>query len=383
MRKISILHIIGGLNVGGAEKSLLLLLKNIDRNQFNPIIITMFSDVKNDFFYNDFRNLGIPVYSLHLKSWRDYKTFLQFKNIVQKHKIDISHSHYGLLEFYGPLFSRLAGIKKCVYTKHNLRQKTGYLYKIQRIILNKILISRICSISKTVTRFLITNEYADNSKITLIYNPIDIPKSKGSEKSALKREFNIPENRFIIGNTNRYDPVKGFELFYRVIKELCDRKLNVHAIVMGSGSAKKVHEDLINTFQIKKHVDIIPFQKDMQKIYPMLDCFLITSKHTEGFGMTIIEAMSNGIPVIGLNVGCIPEIVKHNVTGLCPFPAKYQDKFNEDDITAGKYLAESIEMLIKDKKRYQQFSEQSRQHARNYDTKIFTKKIENIYLDLM
>lgn len=339
----------------------------------------MYSDIKNDFFYNDFKKLNIPIYSLLLKSWRDFHTFFQFKSIVKKHKVDISHSHYGLLEFYGPLFSYLAGIRKCFYTKHNLRRKHGVLFSIQRIILNRFLVLRIFSISKTVSQFMIKHEYANPSKISLIYNPIDIPQFKIQNKSILKNRFNIPSEKFIIGNTNRFDPVKGFELFYLTIRELAERKLNVYAIVMGSGPAQKIHEDLINIFQISEYVAILPFQKDMQKIYPLLDCYLITSKHTEGFGMTIVEAMSNGIPVVGLNIGCIPEIVINNVTGLCPYPEKHLSAFNGNDITAGKYLADAISALITDRPLYKRLSRNSFKISQKYSTLTFTKKIERYY----
>ena len=75
MKQINVLHIIGSLQLGGAEKSLLLLLQNIDRAKFNPVVVTMYSDGLNDFFSDDFRKLNIPLYHLHLKSWRDIETF--------------------------------------------------------------------------------------------------------------------------------------------------------------------------------------------------------------------------------------------------------------------------------------------------------------------
>ena len=383
MKKINVLHIIGGLNVGGAEKSLYLLLKHINRDQFNPVVVTMFSDVKNDFFYQDFTDLKIPIYSLNLKSWRDIKTFRQFRQIIKKHKIDISHSHYGLLEFYGPLFSKLAGVKKCIYTKHNIRQKTGLIFKIQRIVLNRLLVSKICSISDSVTDYIIKNEFPSRKKISLVYNPINIPDTTNIDKNILKNRFNVPADKFIIGNTNRYDSSKGFDIFYSVIRTLLKNGQSIHALVMGSGDNRRIQEELVEKYGVADFVTIVPFQKDMDKIYPMLDCFVITSKHTEGFGMAMVEALAWGIPVVGLNIGCIPEIIQNNKTGLVPFPLKKQLKLeNNQEKPAAQYLANAISSLIHDHKKYFQLSKNAVEFAKQFDTKIFTEKIEDIYLEL-
>lgn len=383
MKKINVLHIIGGLNVGGAEKSLYLLLKHINRKQFNPVVVTMFSNAKNDFFYQDFAELKIPAYSLNLKSWRDIKTFRQLRQIIKKHKIDLSHSHYGLLEFYGPLFSKLAGVKKCIYTKHNIRQKTGLIFKIQRIVLNKLLVSKILSISDSVTDYLTKNEFSNRSKITLVYNPINIPDADNIDKNILKKQFNIPADKFIIGNTNRYDSCKGFDIYYSVIRILLKNGQAVHALVMGSGDNRRIQEELIEKYDLADFVTIIPFQKDMDKIYPMLDCFVITSKHTEGFGMAMAEALAWGIPVVGLNIGCIPEIILNNKTGLVPFPLKKQLKLESNqEKPAARYLANAISSLIHDHEKYSQLSKNAVEFAKQFDTKIFTEKIENIYFEL-
>jgi hypothetical protein len=79
MKKINVLHIIGSLQVGGAEKSLLLLLNNIDRQRFNPVVVPCIRTLVNDFFYEDFRKLNLRSYHLHLRSWRDVATFRQLR----------------------------------------------------------------------------------------------------------------------------------------------------------------------------------------------------------------------------------------------------------------------------------------------------------------
>lgn len=383
MKKINIVHIIGNLKLGGAEKSLLLFMQNIDRDKYNPIIITMFDSDENDFFYEDFKRLEIPIYHLKLKSWRDNNTFLALRKIIKKHKIDISHSHYGILEFYGVLFSRLAGVKHCIYTKHNIRKKSDNLYKFQRILLNKFLSQKVLSISKTVSNFLINDEYTPPSKIELVHNPILLSNTK-INANELKDKYHIPKDKFIIGNTNRYAPCKGFYIFYKTIQTLIQNNKEVHAIITSSGEQNSKHKKIIEELNISSFVTIIPFQKNISLIYSIMDLFLMTSIHTEGFGMSMVEAMSSGVPTVGLNIGCISEIIEDSVTGILSYPQKnkkYLD-LSERDIASQK-LANSIVSLMNDLEKYNSIRKKAKVSASKYNVSNFTRRLEKIYSDLM
>ncbi|PIS27256.1 MAG: hypothetical protein COT43_11365 [Candidatus Marinimicrobia bacterium CG08_land_8_20_14_0_20_45_22] len=384
MKKINVLHIIGSLQVGGAEKSLLLLLQNIDRAQFNPVVVTMYSDDMNDFFYDDFRKLNIPLYHLHLKSWRDVATFRELRKIIQRHHIDIAHSHYGLLEFFGTLFARLAGVRHCVYTKHNLRIKTDLPFQLGRILLNRFLAERIFSISRTVTEHLVKTEFARSNCIRLVYNPVENPVLLNTRQiTALKHEWQIPEKSFIIGNTSRFDPFKGFDIFYLTLKYLQEMGILAHAVVMGNATNQTEHRRIIAENNLQNFVTILPFQKDLSRVYPLLDCYLFPSIHTEGFGIALLEAMSYGLPVVGLNIGVISEIIHNRHNGLLPFPANWEKTFGGDKATAAKALAQAIAELHTDPELYRKISNNAKVTAEKYSVANFVNKLEAVYLELV
>lgn len=383
MSKINVLHIIGSLQIGGAEKALLLLLQNIDRTRFNPVVVTMYSDGVNDFFHPDFRALNVPLYHLRLKSWRDFTTFRQLRTIIRRHKIDIAHSHYGTLEFFGTLYARLAGVRHCVYTKHNLRLKSGVFYHLERILLNRYLTERIFSISQTVSRHLISVEHAKSNRIRLVYNPVETPRRCDDlQVKDLKKRWDISENRFIIGNTSRFDPSKGFNLFYLTLKNLLDMAIPVHAIVLSNQSGWQEHERLVNQYQLQAAVTILPFQKDLSQVYSLLDCYLYTSLHTEGFGMAVVEAMSYGLPVVGLNCGVISEIIRHRFDGLLPFPENWEKTYSGDLLTAAQSLAQAIADLHRNSQFYRKIAQNAQSTAANYSIANFVQRIETGYLEL-
>jgi len=383
MQKINVLEIIGSLHVGGAEKSLLIFLKNIDRDRFAPVIVAMFWNDQHDFFAESFAKLGFPIYYLKLTSWRDFRTFFALRKIIRRHRIHIAHSHVGALEYFGSLFSRLNGVRLCLYTKHNHRIKTGLAFIFQRILLNHLIVKKILSISRFVTNHLIEREFAPPAKIELIYNPVEFPSAQFAlSPQESRRRLNLPENRFLIGNTSRYELVKGFDIFYQTGKQLIEAGKPIHLVVTANDKSVEEHRKLQQRFGVENHATILPFMQDLTEVYCSLDCFLFTSRHTEGFGMVIIEAMSLGLPVIGLNVGVIGEIVRHRKTGLLPFPEKWQEEFLEDNELAARSLANAIQLLIENSGLAHELGQNARDFARQFEARAFTNRIEAIYTKL-
>ncbi|MDD5766835.1 MAG: glycosyltransferase family 4 protein, partial [Candidatus Marinimicrobia bacterium] len=365
-------------------KSLLLLLKNIDRTRFNPVVVTMYSDGVNDFFYRDFQQLDIPIYHLHLKSWRDVATFRQLRKIIRRHRIDIAHSHYGSLEFFGTLYARLAGVRHCIYTKHNQRINTDFSYRFQRFLLNRILTERILSISQTVSRHIVSREFVPIRKIELVYNPIEIqnPEIDKERHKAIRRQFNIPENRFIIGNTSRLAEFKGFDIFYATLSNLISADFPIHGLVLSDEETLAGHISLQRGFNIESHITILPFQEDMNLVYACLDCFLFTSKLEEGFGMALVEAMAASVAAVGLNVGVIPEIVKDGQTGLLPYPPKWMPAFTGSVAEAAQSIAESIKKIIRNPKLKIRLVTNAAAFVQQFDARNFTRRIEKVYKNI-
>ncbi|MFH1213348.1 MAG: glycosyltransferase family 4 protein, partial [Candidatus Neomarinimicrobiota bacterium] len=288
------------------------------------------------------------------------------------------------LEFFGTVYARLAGVRHCVYTKHNLRIKTGISFRIGRILLNRLLAARILSISHTVTEHLMKTEYAPYNRIRLVYNPVEVPVLLNTGQiAALKRGWKIPEGRFIIGNTSRFDPVKGFDIFYLTLKYLLEMGVPAHAVVMGNESSQTAHRQIIDVNNLQEFVTILPFQKDLSTVYSILDCYLFPSLHTEGFGIALLEAMSYELPVVGLNIGVISEIIRNRFDGLIPFPQKWEKTFHGDQADAAKALAQAIAELYNDPVLYQKISDNAKVTAKKYSVTNFVNKLEAVYLELV
>lgn len=383
MRRVNLLHVIAGLEAGGAEKSLLLLLKNINREKFNPVVVTMFSDRPQNFFTADFQDLKVPLYRLQLKSWRDWQTFRRFRQIIRFHQIDIVHSHTGLLEWYGTFFGCLSGVQICLYTRHNVREKSGLIYRLQRFVLNRLLARKILSISQFVTTHLVSKEYAPLKRIELVYNPVEIPAVYDmDQRLKFKKELNLPIDKFILTNTSRYAEMKGYDIFYQTGARLLERGYPVHLLVTEAGNSRSTHQVLQKHFNVASSTTIALVQKDLSRLYACTDFFLFTSTFQEGFGMVVAEALAAGIPVISLNIGVTSEIVRDKETGLLPYPEKWQVRYDGDNQEVADALADAVISLISNPAERSRLSAKARLYAKQFDAKIFTRRIESIYMNL-
>jgi glycosyltransferase involved in cell wall biosynthesis len=94
----------------------------------------------------------------------------------------------------------------------------------------------------------------------------------------------------------------------------------VHFLVVGSGPERDSLEEYAKKLGISGHVTFTGFVADVTEL--MLDLnLLIVPSLWEGFGLTALEAMAVGVPVVATSVGGLPEIVDHGTTGLLVPPA--------------------------------------------------------------
>lgn len=158
-------------------------------------------------------------------------------------------------------------------------------------------------------------------KYVAIHNGIDV--ARFSAGAALTRsEVGVLADGPIIGTVCRLDePVKGLRhLLHAFALLLQDPKLEgCQLLVVGDGPARAMLETLAMTLRISKHVVFTGMRRDVQKILPLMDLFVLPSQY-EGFGIAIVEAMATGRPIVATAVGGIPEIVLHGETGFLVAP---------------------------------------------------------------
>jgi len=214
------------------------------------------------------------------------------------------------------------------------------------------------SICKIIQKALIQSKI----KSELIYQSISLPEK-------------IPELSFS-GNilyAGRLSKEKGVDYLIKAFglakKDLPKAKL----LIAGDGKERKRLEELAKSLKLEENVKFLGWlSKDQLKsIYKDVDFIVLPSIWQEPFGLTGLEAMSYGRPVIAFDVGGIGEYVINNENGFLV------DVFDVDG------LAEKIKILLTDKNRLKEFSRNSIKKSKEFSDDIFFKKIKKYYSEVI
>ncbi len=160
-----------------------------------------------------------------------------------------------------------------------------------------------------------------DAKISVVYNGINPDFFQPTtDLSAVRNKFNLSLEQKVISYIGRIDPPKGIETLIKACSLLCqENRQNIKLLIAGrpvNHSSKKAGEkyqrslqDLAVNLGRENHVEFIGHVADTQSVYQVSDLTVIPSLYSEPFGLTVIESMSCGLPVLGSNIGGIPEIL--------------------------------------------------------------------------
>jgi glycosyltransferase involved in cell wall biosynthesis len=187
-----------------------------------------------------------------------------------------------------------------------------------------------------------TNTY---SKITpkVVYNGVDLD----------RYEFDYKESNthLSVGTVSRITPIKDQLTFIRSMPEVLE-KHETKFLIIGDVQDEEYYEEcleLVHTLGISQNVTFTGYQ-DSSKWYPMLDVFVLPSL-SEGFPLTILEALSSGTPCIATSVGGVPEILEKQFLVNKWDPSKLAQKINwllEDEETR-REIAKNGRSVVEDK----------------------------------
>ncbi len=126
---------------------------------------------------------------------------------------------------------------------------------------------------------------------------------------------NYPKFEKIILMASRLSPEKNIPLALKAMKEIVTKYPKAGLIIVGSGSQEKSLKLQTTNYKLQTSVVFEGWQDDLASYYKTADLFLLTSNY-EGYGMTIVEALSAGCPVVMTDVGCAGDVVQSGKNGL-------------------------------------------------------------------
>ncbi len=306
--------------LGGAEVSILTLMRHLDRSRFTPYLLT----TADGDLSRAARESGIgvtlnPLPGLsrkrplpHLRGIRN------LSNLVHQQHIDLIHTNcdssllpvrYAAALNRVPFVSHIRDFVRGWFNPVNLR----VLQSARAVIANSDAVASACRTAGIPARRVVT-----------IYNPIDV--GAFSEVSpdgidTLRRDIGCPAGVQLIGIVGQVQEIKGLREFIQAALKIAENEPDVHFVIVGDANGdvnRQFMQEMKGVIQHSSYSDRIHFtgfRTDVPAVMKAIDILAVPS-WTEAFGRVVVEGMATGRAVVGTRVGGISEIITDGVDGL-------------------------------------------------------------------
>jgi len=307
--------------IGGVSSHVAGLASELERRHHEVVILTKFA--KSDTRYSIAGKVSylrpsipIPVILVPPKA-------ADIREVLEREKFDIVHAHHAFTptSLLSVSAARKIGIP-AVLTNHtiflasdheSLWVPTSYvLYPFRRFI-NKA--NLITAVSQTAADFI--GHFTERGKVVVIPNGIDSDRFD-SRSCAQGDPMHEVGGEHIILYVGRLVYRKGIHVLVKAMPQILRELPDARLLIAGEGVMENFIKLLIKSLDLKDHVKLLGFvpNEKLPDLYGLSQVFVLPSLYCESFGITLLEAMASGKPVVASNVGGVPEVVEDEVTGL-------------------------------------------------------------------
>lgn len=369
--------------IGGAEKSLLDLLKCLDKEKYR-LIVTVPSEGK---LMWELERMGIEtqvvpfhplfagvsrvhgdrgLFRLLLTPWCLIPTIRELTAFVRSRDIDLMVTNGMKCHLIGSIISFITRAK--------------LIWHVRDLIDTAWLRLMVGSMGRFFPDMIITNSHAvgamfpNNERSETVYNGIDLTRfDLKQDGEGIRSEFGIGEETRLLGTIGHFASLKGYEELMAAAKGVVGRGYDIKVVLVGddiyrhSRSYKETLLSLVGSAGLRDRVIFTGFREDIPELLASFDIFVLPSR-SEGFGRVNLEAMAMARPVISTNIGGIPEVVLDGITGILVPPGD------------SEALSRAIMVLLDDPHLRDRMGREGRRRVeKHFSLQTHVQRIQEIY----
>lgn len=422
-KKYRILYFEGSQDPGGSTASLYNLVKGLDRDLYEPIVVL---HPMNSMVISSFQNINVRMILFNKKKKNLQKPLTLLEYFKQKGWFSqYKEAFPATYKYFRSFLNMLSGAYRCFcYYKNVLPQLLSNVVKIKQMIIknhidlihtnNNITANRaaifaaklagipcICHIrgfeshsfglnlflSKFIDSFIFNSKAVKDvypyhaarlHKGRVVYNAIEFDSYNCIyDTDGVRSEFGLHQNNFLAAMVGRLKEWKGQKIFLQALGIASQELSNLRGLIIGEedpdspGYCQEL-KSAASSLGLADKVIFTGWRKDVPRLMAACDLIVHCSIKPEPFGLVIVEGMAIGKPVIAANAGGVPEIITDGIDGVLVPPGDAQAVANEIlSIASNRTKAEAMGVRAREKVK------------KKFIINRYVSEIENIYKDVL
>ena len=329
---------------GGMERFNVALAKKLQDSGYQSLFIYESYPSSAD-FVRDLTGSNATVYVSNSRK-HPLRFCLDFIKIIAKYRPVIVHAHFTKALFYAVPLSRLMGVKRVFFTIHSRmdpKEKIKPLTRLWYWMANRM--ARIIAVSDNIAVTYKANW--PSSLVKRIYLGVESPKYN---RESSRRYLDIPEKQTVLLTVANFNHIKGLDILVKAVSLLVEQgRWGDDSFLYVVGQTERDIDELksmIDSLGIGYYFRMMGISNEVPYFMAAADIYIQPSR-SEGLPLAMMEAASYSLPLIGSDVGGIPEIIKDGENGILVPP--------EDEVR----LADAILRITKDSDLRSRFSHHS------------------------
>ena len=321
-----------------------------------------------------FHEVRVPTYPLF--DFPPYETALAstMVDVVRNNQVDLLHVHYAIPHASAAYMAKQILAEEGIHipfittlhgTDITLVGKDKTYAPVVTFSINQS--DAITAVSHNLREETLSN-FAITKDISVIHNFVDTQRFAKHPIDAFKKVI-APNEEKIVLHASNFRKVKRIADVIHTFNKI-QQEIPSKLLLVGDGPERPAAEELCRSLGIFENTRFVGKQQDMEDIYAIADLFLLPSEY-ESFGLSALEAMAAGTPVIATNTGGIPEVVTHGINGFL------------SEIGDVESMSRQAISLLSNPALLQQYSNAAKEQAIKFDIVNIVPKYEKLYAEVL
>ncbi len=377
MRLINLLYVITKLELGGAQKQLLSLIRHLDKNRFRLFLFTTEDGLLlpealsiNGLTIKKSICLERPINPL-----KDLFALIEIYRFIKKNNIEIVHTHSSKAGILGRLAARVAKVRIILHTVHgwsfnDYQPRAERLFFIWLERLSARFSDKLVVASNYDRQKGLDNHIGKKNKYSLIRYSVDYTEFNIKDQN-IREELGINPNDLVVGMIDCLKSQKSPQDFIRLAFLVKKFSPHIKFLLVGDGILRRSIEKLIEKLNLKNYVILTGWRRDIPRILSAIDVFVLTSLW-EGLPIAVLEAMASSKPIISTDTGGVKEVIVEGKSGFL-VPSRDMNK-----------MSQRLAVLLNDENLRTQIGQNAKDSLdSNFTIRNMIRRNENLYEELI